>query len=474
MKYIFLHLFIFTYFIASCQNAIFPIGQVDTIQGNPNSSRMLSINENGIDTLSLPNVFTSFEAVSAAQYDQFGSLLFYTNGCDVYTSSGQVMPRSENFLTEGKTKSSCERSGNDNENSIAIIPISETKYILLFLSKNSMDNALNIYDKLSYALIDLNLNSGQGELHGFTEIKKGALEAFAITRHGNGLDWWIVCSDVNTNKYSIYLLQNGSIHLNSEIEIGLEIKSNPCGLINRLLFSPDGNILARSNSCGVSFIDFDRCKGILYNYRFQEIRTTKNQGIDIAFNLYSNYLFVSDWYSIYRIDVLKIGITGNPTKLFVSFEGRPISRLLLLPNNSLIGTYPYSSKYMHGISQLENTDKIQWNPTKYSLPIYNKRSLCPDLFIDSGKKDCGMVNTDYYYNKSSISIFSSIIGKYVKILNPNEHDIKKIELINSEGKKINCNFLDDQIISTENLISGIYFLRIQLQNSLINYKFIVQ
>jgi hypothetical protein len=120
-----------------------------------------------------------------------------------------------------------------------------------------------------YSLVDMSLNNGQGYvIQKNIQLRTNAVcDAIAVTRHGNGRDWWVVFKNWNTttpvNDYYVYLVSPSGVSPPIIQNIGEPFVN---GGLSRLKFNLDGNHLYCINFG--SFIErftFDRCTGVLSN-----------------------------------------------------------------------------------------------------------------------------------------------------------------------------------------------------------------
>ena len=125
-------------------------------------------------------------------------------------------------------------------------------------------------------LIDLSYNGGLGKV-----IQKNVQlqnfpvnDGLAAVKHGNGRDWWVVHTrweaTIGHNEYFIYLVTSDGVFPQPVQNIGdLLIE----GFL-RLKFSQNGELLvATGSNHTIDLYDFNRCTGLLSNYRQILLRT---------------------------------------------------------------------------------------------------------------------------------------------------------------------------------------------------------
>ncbi|MBK7233795.1 MAG: hypothetical protein IPH93_16425 [Saprospiraceae bacterium] len=119
------------------------------------------------------------------------------------------------------------------------------------------------------------------------------LMPFSICRHANGRDWWLICSEKLTGQYHLFLLDPNGFQFKGIQTIRNSIMPFECSEGQRLLFSPQADILAKHSNCGILLMNFDRCEGLIDFRYWQDLPFQKVPGGDIAFSATGRYLFVS-------------------------------------------------------------------------------------------------------------------------------------------------------------------------------------
>jgi hypothetical protein len=151
--------------------------------------------------------------------------------------------------------------------------------------------------KFYYSIIDKVANADSGEviiknipLPGISNMS----EHLQAVRHGNGNDWWLVTHKGNGNQFYSYLIDSSGIQ-------GPNIQSIANSFpffssAGQMKVSPDGNYLALVSTLGyIDLFDFDRCTGLLSNWKPIGSYTNYISRYGCSFSPNSKVLYVSDY-----------------------------------------------------------------------------------------------------------------------------------------------------------------------------------
>ncbi|KGE85079.1 hypothetical protein IX84_29735 [Phaeodactylibacter xiamenensis] len=140
-------------------------------------------------------------------------------------------------------------------------------------------------------------------------------------RHANGRDWWIIMPEFDSNRFYRYLLTPSGISLEGIQEIGALVPSG----VGQALFSPDGTKHLRYNGISstvgdyVTIYDFDRCTGLLSNFR-QRNHEKEGSGGGAVISKNSRYLYVMASVDLYQYDLWAEDIEATRT-LVAEYDG---------------------------------------------------------------------------------------------------------------------------------------------------------
>jgi len=155
----------------------------------------LSFNTNP-PTLLTDGQINTLEGCSVAS-DEYGNLLFYTDGVTVWNKNHQIMTNGSGL--NGHTSST---------QSAMIVKHNATPNIYYIFTTSAADEIGNGF---CYSIVDINLSSGLGEITSknnllFSETSEKITAAF----HSNGQDIWVFSRKGLTNQWYAYLLtENG-------------------------------------------------------------------------------------------------------------------------------------------------------------------------------------------------------------------------------------------------------------------------
>jgi hypothetical protein len=199
-----------------------------------------------------PTVLTNGALVTsegcATISDPLGNLLFYTDGSTVWNASHVSMANGTGL------------NGNSSTTQSALIvrqPGSSIIYHIFTLGSGGSGN-------LNYSTVDMSLASGSGSV-----ITKNILLSNSMTekltgaRHCNGIDYWAITHEGNTNNFKAYLVTSAGVSVTPVISA-----TGPAnvGGLGTMKSSPNGKMLASSRNTpngpvSSDVFDFDQTTG---------------------------------------------------------------------------------------------------------------------------------------------------------------------------------------------------------------------
>ncbi|WP_298512086.1 gliding motility-associated C-terminal domain-containing protein [uncultured Kordia sp.] len=268
----------------------------------------------------------------ATMADANGQLLFYTDGITVWDKNHSIMPNGTELLGDSSSTQSA-----------VIVPKpgdSDIYYVF------TVDDFAGV-NGLRFSEVDLTLNGGNGDV---TSVKNVLLrtpttEKVTAVRHCNGVDFWIVSHDLNTNFLS-YEVTNAGVNTSPVISTLGSTHVNPFGYLK---ISPNGkkivSAIARA-SIDVSYMeifDFDTATGIISNpIQIGDIFHNDYGGAyGVDFSPNSQLLYVSDFNlfgmsKMYQFDLSfdnAIDIINSSTILYEGFSN--LGAVQLGPDNKV-------------------------------------------------------------------------------------------------------------------------------------------
>lgn len=228
-----------------------------------------------------PNIFYEnremhFDITDASICDTAGNLLFYTNGIYIANAEDEVMENG-NGLNPDIFTSSWVDVGYPLYQGVLILPSphpdSSHLYYLIHEEFTGADfeGHLVFTPHVLYSKVDMTLDNGLGAVtHKNQVILTDTLDYGKVTstKHANGIDWWILIPEFESNAYYRLLLTSEGIEVVGKQFDGTTVLSG----LGQACFSPDGTKYARINTisadegASLDIYDFDRCTGLLSNH----------------------------------------------------------------------------------------------------------------------------------------------------------------------------------------------------------------
>ena len=183
--------------------------------------------------------------------DAAGNLLFYSNGINIWNASHFPMANSNSLIPTGVTVQS----------TIILKKPGLSNQYFVFSQSASNSTIHGLY----YAIVDMNLASGQGSV----VVKSQLLDStpsngkLAATTHCNGIDIWLLKHDLNSNLFKAHLLSSSGISTSPVITAIAQqgLMAN----IGQMKFSPNGKKIAYPASTNLEVYDFDKSNGLVSN-----------------------------------------------------------------------------------------------------------------------------------------------------------------------------------------------------------------
>ena len=266
-----------------------------------------------------------------------GNLLFYSDGERLFNSQHQITPNGNDLL------------GNFSSTQSSIFvpdPINPNQSFYLFTVGSLWCCDIVPNAGLRYSKIDACLDDGNGDIITGEKnilLTTGVSEKIAVTRHANGVDYWILSHLYFTNTFVAYLLTADGIQSSVTSSIGSThiMSSNNlqnAGSIGQLKFSNNGQKVAIAAANGLNLLelfDFDSSTGLVSN----------------AVSIYPSNSF----YAVYGVEfspsnlILYAYVSGGPP--FSSTEGRVIQYDISVFNaNAILAsqTLLFTSNFLNG------------------------------------------------------------------------------------------------------------------------------
>ncbi|MEO7174296.1 MAG: T9SS type A sorting domain-containing protein [Saprospiraceae bacterium] len=304
-------------------------------------------------------------AFAQAISDKNGKLAFYTNGCNIYNTSNQVMVNGDSINYNQIWKSM--GIGYTLLNGFQLLPQPGSDSLFAFFSYTS---GTYPQEDLRYNLIDPYFNHGEGKvlIKDSIILKRLFYDNMAVIQHGNGRDWWIICPKLGSDiYYKIKYSFGGQIEIDSQ---AVGKKWNKLVTTGATLFTPDGKTYVRVGSLTCQLMDFDRCTGELeFRSSFYFSRGASFSGAAISAN--SKYLYIPSTDSLFQFDLQNPDILSS-RQLVGLYDGFvdpfPVDffRACLAPDGKI---YVSSTNGTHFLHIIQEPDKFDCKFEQRSLEL---------------------------------------------------------------------------------------------------------
>lgn len=429
-----------------------------------------------IDTnLRIDTIFRDFKASRscASISNEFGNLLFYTNGCAVANSINDTMQNGGQLNPDPCSFNTCPNSGNAILQGSLLLPdFSDTNKFILF-HQTCNYNTNGSPTRLYTSMIDLALDSGRGGVYNknFVLFEDSLCDgSLAAVKHANGRDWWILLHEKYTNGYVRFLYSDTGIAGPYFQNIGLVFDNDSHG---NSKFSPDGNWYATSTQLrGVDLYHFDRCTGLLSQSTY--LNFPDSVWINcVEFSPDSRFLYTFWLLSVYQFDLSSsnISASGQLVASFDNFVANTSSTFFfipqLAPNGKIyISTLP-SNAFLHVIN-FPNNLGVACDLSQHSISIPANNEVLPYFpnyrlgALDS--MYCDTINSvnQFELQINNLIVFPSIAKDFLNITTkaPGEK-IEQTIFFNQFGQIVQTEKQVFEFINVQNLKSGLYILKVK-------------
>jgi hypothetical protein len=314
--------------------------------------------------------------------DTNGNLLFYTNGAIVANSLDDTMPNGDSLSPATYTFSGAwQYFGFPLVQGSLILPVpnDNSKYYLFHESVDILPNGIQRPLHLYYSIIDMNLDSGYGDL----TIKNNILLSDTLAggellsvKHANGRDWWVIVPEFGHPGYYIYLVSPAGIQLVGKQIIGMKLNAD-----GQAMFNPQGTKYASYDTTNdLDVFDFDRCTGFLSNNIHVAINDSM-VGYGVGFSPDGTKVYASSIQYVYQFDLNAPNVAASMTTV-ATWDGAysPQATIFymqqLAPDNRLYIATGNVTNVMHYIEYPDSLG-LSCNVIQHGLmlPTYNNRTV---------------------------------------------------------------------------------------------------
>lgn len=421
--------------------------------------------------------------------DQWGRLLFFTNGNYIADATGDTMFNGKD-LNQSPCSTSYSPYGIPVPQSEIILPSpADTNiYYIFHTTCDLITSPLGEPQKLMYSTVDMTLNGGLGGVVQknipifFDMLAYGQMTA---CRHGNGRDWWIFVPQYQTNIYHRVLLTPAGIFADT-IHYGASHPGQ--SHTGRAVFSPDGQWYGRYDSnTGISLMKFDRCDGSFTNEITKDESYFPNSNLlvgGLEFSPSSNFLYVTSIVEVNQFDLNAVDVMNSQIRVAqVDTFNCPFAVNLGWPTLAPDGKiYISSTNGIYCVSYIDQPDSpgVACNVVKHGvtfpMSIGSLSTFPNNPNFRLGMKDCTTGLDDIKEDQFSVSP-SPATNKIIFQFKGERNEEFMFTLYNSLGILVktvsshasnNKNELD---IST--LAKGIYIYCFTLKNGYMNRGYFI-
>ncbi len=349
----------------------------------------ISFNSNPISAITDSKIF-SFQS-SSSICDSSGQILFYSDGDTIYNSKNKILKGWQPYKNKSIISSAYQGS--------IILPMPNHPNLYYIFLGIASENYSKFKDTMiMYQILDADKDSGLGEvIQTYTEFMPGGIENLAVSKHENGIDYWLLSSDFSRKKIFYTCTENGLISSNIR---HLNIKDTM--LYYSVKFSPDSKTLfsqrtidkiGSSKYYALNLYKFNNSTGELSQHI--NIPTKFNSGAIryLEFSADSRYVYFDTYESaqcIYQLDLKywdSTKISQSLKKVFQFPSGESVRGLQLGPDKKI---YVFHENWTS-----KNTRKVSY------INYPEKPSLQCD-FIFNG---IDLANGEMYYGGPNIPSF---------------------------------------------------------------------
>lgn len=413
----------------------------------------------------------NFESSVGTISDTTGQLLFYTNGCFIATATGDTMPNGDGLNPGTVHEWVCPENGYISPRGVMILPMPGQEYLYVVLHMGARyEPGKNLsLGPFYYSLVDMTQNGGKGAVISKNNVlAEGNLEPFAVTRHGNGRDWWILLPENHTNRYRRFIITPNAIQEQTPLEIGPEIA---CPRMGSTTFSPDGGQFARVQNCKTVVFSFDRCSGSLSNAREWSRPEHVFGGGGVAFSPDGNTLYATEQMAVLSANLLLPNPTYDTVINTEAITGAGLHFMQYAPDGqTLLMNILHRSRFYSTLDLSQPAQPI-YAQKAVSLPVYTIRTLpyFPNFrLFDWPGSVCDTLGINaplsvFSVHQNGLEVFPNPATNVIHI--PFEGPYESLELFDALGRKMSSAGVvasaEQLTLPIGHLSPGLYYLRLR-------------
>lgn len=205
-----------------------------------------------VDTSLIDLIDDELEALTSIS-DSAGLLLFFSDGRRLWDWNDELITNTlagHQSTTQGAL--------------IVPFPGRTDEYILFTLDALQNDLANGLQYTIVEACRENGVTLGQINVPLFNNLT----EKMVAVRHANGVDYWLVTHEFNSNSYVVFVITESGVEFSGSYQIGVTHGPNLSSVVGQMKASPNGQYIA-SNITNSQFLTeiimFNNVLGVLYN-----------------------------------------------------------------------------------------------------------------------------------------------------------------------------------------------------------------
>lgn len=430
------------------------------------------------------NVNMNMFVCNASISDSSGSLLFYSNGCDIADNTGQYLPNGTDINPGSYHDILCDDIGRGyfaGYPSITILPLPEADSIICMIHmsvKYVPPPTEDAYvDRLLYSLVKIKGNKKTVLAKNIPvmldSLATGEMNA---VKHANGKDWWIILPRRNSNQLYIFLFTKDGIVDTLTQTIGDMPPLDKEGY-GQTVVAPDGTRMIRYYPyTPIMNFTFDRSTGYFTDYSTFSV----NYGNDFAhqggcaISPNGRFLYIAALLQVYQFDLWASDIGASQVTVAV-WDGflDPVAISFLTcqlgPDCKIYILGGGDTRYYHIIHNpdepglacnLEQRGLVLPTPSGASIPYFPNYRLGP---IDNPGVPCTAtvaVSSPPNGLAKGVRVYPNPVAGQLTVALDGEMGKKGIILRNMYGQIVKQAVItvlsETYTLSVEDLVNGIY------------------